>query len=389
MIRAIRADFLFSKGQKQANLGNWDSSVNFFDRALALNPDNNFIYLYKALSLSSQRKYHDAIGSMKKAIALKPENHAHYLFQGVIHYDHGEYEKALTNFKKSLSLSDESSLLKCYIAMTSLRLNERIDDGYDALLSDIQNTNPECKARFLVLCESFLLENKEISRSFGEREFYKLDSNHTKRSRNLLNLFFEKINLAYIDLLGIFNSVNKNYYKHYFYAKQKLQDGNIAGSIKEFKSALSYVYEYNEAFYELLRIYFYQNDYPSIIEALKKLEKYDEVSNLLFSKNDRESEKDKIAAELKNYLGMIIVMGRYYYHTGYYRKAIDIFKIVVSNSPDYYFYNYYLGLSYLGSGDPENAYIYFKKTFQKLNPKLAQSRLKEMIRVSESASTIH
>ena len=70
MINKIRAEFLFSKGQKQAKHGLLEESINSFDKALSFSPSYSGIYLHKALSLSTLKKY-DELNLLKQRFEIQ------------------------------------------------------------------------------------------------------------------------------------------------------------------------------------------------------------------------------------------------------------------------------------------------------------------------------
>jgi tetratricopeptide (TPR) repeat protein len=267
--------------------------------------------------------------------------------------------------------------------MTLLRKNEKVKEAYEALLNDIQSTNPEFKARFMVFCESFLLQHKKYSMSLDDTMF---DESYLKE-RKIASKFFSKwsfkLNQVYAFLIYIFNSTKRKYYVHCIDAEQRLKEGDLKRSIEEYKKALNYYYEYNDAFDELLKIYFYQKEYKSIAECFAKLKEYKKVLKLLSHEDAVEKSKESIIAELKNHIPLVIALGHYYYRLGEYRKAINIFNIAVFKFSDAFYYKYQLGLSYLGANNLKKALIYFEKAFQKINPDVAKLRLDEMMRLSK------
>lgn len=388
MINAIKADFLFSKGQKEAKIGDWAKSVVYFDRALSLNPKNSGIYLHKALSLSRQNKGPDALDAMKEAIALRPENFANYLFRGVIFFDLSDYDNASINFGKALNLSPNNSMLKCYLALTLLYKNEKISEAYEILLSNIQNTNSECKARFSVFCEGYLQKHRNIARSLEDIYFAKSNLSDNKSQTKFFNTIFDKLSLFYIYLSGIFNESKKKHYLHQFVAKQKLYEGDINRATQELKESLSYSYEFNEALSDLINIYFYQKDFQSVFESINQLEEFKDVKKWIFNLVNQKNEREQTIAELKNHLTLALVLALYHYHTGDYKKAIDIFSVIRKNFSDDFYNNYHLGLSYLGFGDSEKALTYFRMAFQQLHQNAEKLRLEEMIRVNRIVSDI-
>ena len=198
MIRTFKTEFLFTKGQKQAKIGDWEGSINLYDKALSLVPNYSGIYLHKALSLSKQKKYPEAIEVLDKAISLKPNNHAYYLFLGIIYYDFKKYDDALKSFEKTLEISPDNYLAVCFRCLTLLVKEENIDESLAILVDNIQNTNSEFQARFLVLCESFLFQNKQISMSLEEITFYEsyLKTKREKSNKNasVLQKIIERCN---------------------------------------------------------------------------------------------------------------------------------------------------------------------------------------------------
>ena len=388
MINAIRADFLFSRGQKEASTGDWAKSIAYYDRALALNPKNSGIYLHKALSLSGQNNGPTAIDAIKAAIELHPENFANYLFQGVIYFDLGDYDNAASNFEMALDLAPDNSLLKCYAALTMLHKNENISGAFDILAANIQNSNSECKARFALFCEGFLLKHKEIARSFEDLYFEKMYAGGNRSRTHILSGLVDKLSILYIHISGIFNKNTRQHNLHHFAARQKLNEGDPESAIKELTISLQFSHQFNEAFDDLISIFFYRKDYQSVFDSINRLEEFEDVKKWTFDLVHQPKENIQTLTELKNHVQLALVIGLYYYYTEDYKKGHDVFSVIKDNFADDFHISYYLGQACLGLGDSEKALVFFREAFQQLHNHAAEMRLEELMRVSKIVSGV-
>ncbi|MCU4166037.1 tetratricopeptide repeat protein [Carboxylicivirga caseinilyticus] len=75
-----------NKGLKAAQNGNIDKALVFFDKSLALNPDNIDANFYKGQILEQNKAYPEAIGFYSKAIKLLDSKEQFYIRRGYCYY---------------------------------------------------------------------------------------------------------------------------------------------------------------------------------------------------------------------------------------------------------------------------------------------------------------
>ncbi len=379
MIKTLQTELLFVKGQKRAGSGAFQDSIDLYDKALASDPDCSGVYLHKAIALSKQKKYPEAIEVLQKAISLKPFNPAYYLYLGIISYDYNKFDVAANNFEKALDLSPDNILAACYNYLTLMKLNKGSDEACKKLSENVDNTNSDFKARLLVFCESFILENKENAINLEDSFFYEAYlKNQDKKSflTGMLQNFLYKLSWFYIHIFYCLSGNRKKAFLHCLDGGAKLKKGDSEGSVIEFKKALDYLPGYDEAIYQIFEIYCYKKDYISFYEYIKEFDEFKELSDIL----DKGLDNGLDSGRIGNYLHLISMLALFCYHTGDYGKATELFDLITSNYSDDYFHLYYMGLCYLAKNDDEQAFIYFQKSVEKINPNVAKKRLDEYLK---------
>ncbi len=386
MIKSIQAERLFKKGQKQANVGHYEDSVNLFNQALNLFSDDPGIYLHKALSLAEQKKYTEAIELLEIAILKNPSNPAYHLHIGVIYYDNHKINHALNSFEEVLKISPDNLLALCYKHLCVLCADKNADESYAIIRKNIKNTNPGFKSRLLSFCESFILQFKDDAYYLNESLFYdtyitcRHKKNDSKGKR--YDRFHLKLNRFYVKI-RYFPSRNKmKAFHHFFAGTMKLKRKNFIGAENEFKEALNHLPTFEEIQYLLIDLYFYQKDYKAAYDFMGNIEGFKNIVNISNSGIKIDSKKDKLA----NHLQMILTVAYYDFNIGEYGKAVDLFQLITEHSKSYQ-YTYYLGICFLALGKNEKSEKYFKKSVEKINPDLPKMRLDEMRRLVEKKVT--
>ncbi|MCP4352883.1 MAG: tetratricopeptide repeat protein [Desulfobacterales bacterium] len=371
MIKALQSELLFVKGQKRAGSGALQESIDLYDKAIASDPDCSGVYLHKAIALSKQKKYSQATEVLKKAISLKPFNPAYYLYMGIISYDYNKFDIAANNFEKALDLSPDNILASCYNYLALMKLNKGSDEIYKKLGENVDNTNSEFKARLLVFCESFILQDKENAVNLEDTFFYETYLKNKDGKTGIFQNFLYKLTWLYIHVFYSLSGNQKKAYLHCLDGEAKLKKGDSDGSVIEFKRALEYLPGYDEALYQLFEIYSYKKDYQSFYEYIKELDEFKELSDILDSGQ---------TGQIGNYLYLVSMLALFYYHTGDYDKACELFDLITSGFSDDYFHLYYMGLCHLAKNDAEQAFVYFQKSVEKINPNIAKKRLDECLK---------
>jgi tetratricopeptide (TPR) repeat protein len=371
LLNTLKTDRLFLKAQKLAGKGRLDSTLEEFDKALALSPADSSILLRKALALSDNNQYEDAINTIEKAIEINASNAVYHMFMGRIHYDNGEFDKALEAFDRSISLDPDNGLPQCYKNLTLL------NTGYDEkamelIIDEITNTNPEFQSRLLVLCESMLLD-RGIRAEYGSN-----DKEKEKASPNLFSWML--VNAAHNTriLLGklqyAVNRSKSEAYTHYIKGKMNLSLEKSSEAIVELKKALQIFPGLDEANEKLVEIYFESGDFKSALECLKATKEYREARRPADSEGGTESpEAEERSGQLSNFTRLIL--GITYYKLDEYDNAIEHLEPVIGDDSLDFEPDYYLGLCYLAQEKTRQALSLFRSTVEKTNLDFIRDRL--------------
>jgi tetratricopeptide (TPR) repeat protein len=377
MIETIRTEILFSRAQRLVQQDKLDEAIEVFDRALSISPKYSGIYLHKALALSDEKKYEDSVTTIMKAIQLDPSNPVYYMFLGRIHYDHRRFDKALQAFEKSLLMDSGNVLTLCFKNLALLAMGN-IDDTYEELKEKVVNTNADFKSRLLVLCESFLLQKKDLSKTLEEniKEGNIVLRERSSRICRILEDVFDKANqllmhILYYGLVLFYrcryasNPKKKSAYLHYLEGDKRNLLGDSEAAIEEYIKALSLLPDFDEPKEELAEIYFENGDYERAHEYLKQTEEY----------------KNALKGNRSKNTSLCLRLGIIYYKLGEYDRAIEKFMTVTELELTDYLPFYYLGLCSIAQSDAERARSWFKKATEKLNPSIAQKRVDELVRI--------
>lgn len=391
ILNLLRAEWLSSRGQKLARQGQLAESIRAFEQALVLQPNYSGILLQKALSLSKQKRYLEAISDIQRAIIFKPSNSVYHQFLGKVYYDSGEFEKAVNSFDQSLSLDPENVLTLCFKNLVLLAKGERTTDAYDIIKRHIADTNSEFQGRLLVLCESFLHEHGAGARPLEicpikPGRFVKI------AQTGWLGAFFSLLRGAVFSLdhslvvlsytvRSALNPQKGRAYLHYVKAQQAWLLGDRDHATAEYQEALACYPELHDAKRELFEMWLSVGE-PNMawkyFEQLPESKELQEVFPSIQSPEGKKCLEECLRAHADT--SMIFNIGRFHYQTGNYDTAILCFQFVADSLSQQYLSLYYLGLCYLAKHDTDQAYRSFQEAMQQINPQVAERRLDEMMR---------
>lgn len=117
--------------------------INYFSKALELNPRFAPAYEKRGLHYYFQEKYDKVIEDFTHYIRLVPNKADAYRMLGMAYLKIGNYEKAIVNFDRAINLAPEMSAAFGYRA-EALRLNDQMNEAIEdanraiALESDLQ-----------------------------------------------------------------------------------------------------------------------------------------------------------------------------------------------------------------------------------------------------------
>lgn len=185
-------EYLFSMGQFNHEIGEFEDAIEYYDLSLELLPNQKNVLHFKALALSEIENYKKALKTIDKAIEIDSndytlfntkgliykqknninkamkflnqannikENEMTWQFKGDIYYDQEKYKKALKCYDKSLEINpEEISTYICkagvYMDMDDLKNAEKMLNEAEKI--DANNMELLCKkGEFLLSQEKF------------------------------------------------------------------------------------------------------------------------------------------------------------------------------------------------------------------------------------------
>ena len=363
-----------------------------YDRALCSKPTFSEIYLHKALALSDCGKYDDAVATMVKAIQSNPTNPVYHMFRGRLHYDGRRFDKALKAFEKSLLMNPENSLTLSYKGLILLATGN-YEDGYEIVKKTVNYTNSDFQGRLLAFCEWFLYQLNGPTKSLEETI---REETRGLRSRMLflykvdytLGLLLTRAKYYILDLvpevLYVTNIQKRTASLNCLEGANRYSLGDFQAAVDAYEKALTLLPECDQAKERLAEIYFEIRNYKSSLKHLVQTKEYTELtdshhSNAGLSENSNNG---------KNRNGsnphLCLILGILYHRLGEHNLAIEkLTSLAKPDSKDYIPF-YYLGLCYTANQDNDRArYLYCQAT-ERLNPKIAEKRLDEMMRIYRS-----
>jgi tetratricopeptide (TPR) repeat protein len=104
------AAYWFNKGALVSTYGNNRAAVQYFQKAIALNPNFSGAYFSQGVSFGQLGEYQTAIAQINRALKLEPQNGMYYYGRGRVYLLSGDKTKAMQDFKKAADLEDEDAL---------------------------------------------------------------------------------------------------------------------------------------------------------------------------------------------------------------------------------------------------------------------------------------
>jgi tetratricopeptide (TPR) repeat protein len=104
------AGYWFKKGALVSTYGNNKAAVQYFQKAIALDPNFSEAYFSQGVSYGQLGEYSKAIAQINMALKLQPQNGMYYYGRGRVYLLWGDKAKAMDDFKKAAELGDEDAL---------------------------------------------------------------------------------------------------------------------------------------------------------------------------------------------------------------------------------------------------------------------------------------
>jgi TonB family protein len=147
-------------GDAYLKLGKLEEALKWYERGLALEPENPKLYVGKASALYELRRLEEAVDTFDRALELRPDDWISYLEKAGILAELGRYEEAVESFDRVIKLSaDESGYPLCLAyegkieALKELGKLEEALETYDEALTRFPEDDGLARGKGEVLLE--------------------------------------------------------------------------------------------------------------------------------------------------------------------------------------------------------------------------------------------
>lgn len=104
------AQYWFDKGALVSTYGNNEAAVQYFHKAIVLNPDFSRAYFSQGVSYGQLGQYHKAVAQINMALQKEPQNGLYHYGRGRVYLLWGDRQKAMTDFRKAADLGNEDAI---------------------------------------------------------------------------------------------------------------------------------------------------------------------------------------------------------------------------------------------------------------------------------------
>jgi tetratricopeptide (TPR) repeat protein len=374
-MNSFKTDRLFFKGQKASKYGDYDLSLAYYNQAIKISPNEPWLYLHKGISFAETGKLDEAINETLFAIGINNTKHAYFLYLGIFYFDSERYDDALKAFMTALELSPGNSLALCYINLVNYLKGIDVLQSLNNIRKNITSTNSDFKGRFLVQCEKALNQNRNIAKNFEECIADK--TNSTQQSE--FSLYTDKLicNIKYM-----FNSNKRNAYIKLIEGKSCLINNKYDDAINNYRTTLQLLPGLDEAVNCLIHVFLYRKMYSDLFELLRNINDLKEIKGL-FDPNTFNNTFDKFSDEIIcRHSNIILIIGQVYFNLGDYNKSNRCFSKLARNFTKEFYIQYYCGLCSIALNNLKEAFDHFRYSMNIINPKVAEKRLAEMIKIA-------
>jgi len=119
------------KGAVLRDLGQFDASVEAYNKSLAIKPDHAEAYYNMGNAIKVQGKLEEAIKAYNKALAIKPDYAEAHYSMGVTLQDQGKLEEAIEAYNKSLAIKPDYA--EAYYNMgNALKVQGKLEEAIEA-----------------------------------------------------------------------------------------------------------------------------------------------------------------------------------------------------------------------------------------------------------------
>jgi tetratricopeptide (TPR) repeat protein len=114
----------YKKGLAKANKENYKGSIEEFNQAIAVDPNNFYAYVKRGFSKFKLENDSGAITDYNKAIALSPNYSYAYVYRGILKNKQGDCESAIEDFKIAIKIIPTNSHAYVYMGISTDKLHD-------------------------------------------------------------------------------------------------------------------------------------------------------------------------------------------------------------------------------------------------------------------------
>ncbi|MBT8332237.1 MAG: tetratricopeptide repeat protein [Deltaproteobacteria bacterium] len=104
------AQYWFDKGALVSTYGNNEAAVQYFHKAIVLNPDFSRAYFSQGVSYGQLGQYQKAVAQINMALQKEPQNGLYHYGRGRVYLLWGDRQKAMADFRKAADLGNEDAI---------------------------------------------------------------------------------------------------------------------------------------------------------------------------------------------------------------------------------------------------------------------------------------
>uniref|UniRef100_A0A4W3GZB6 Small glutamine-rich tetratricopeptide repeat-containing protein alpha n=1 Tax=Callorhinchus milii TaxID=7868 RepID=A0A4W3GZB6_CALMI len=119
-----KAELLKTEGNEQMKVENYQGAVDFYSKAIELNPKNAVYFCNRAAALSKLGNYAGAVQDCEKAIAFDPSYSKAYGRMGLALVSLNKYSEAVNYYKKALELDPENESYKANLGIAEQKIKD-------------------------------------------------------------------------------------------------------------------------------------------------------------------------------------------------------------------------------------------------------------------------
>ena len=107
--KAESVDFLYERGNRRQESGDYYGALSDFSRIIEINPRDAIAYYNRGNAKRKLKDYYGAIADYTKAIEINPRYYKAYTNRGIAKRGIGDDKGGCNDYKKAISLGDQST----------------------------------------------------------------------------------------------------------------------------------------------------------------------------------------------------------------------------------------------------------------------------------------